>query len=60
MSVQDNDEHRRLDLQHRIYTITLGGLYPAPQLVRWALRPCRNMTPAILDVGTGSGCWSVS
>ncbi|KAJ3553866.1 hypothetical protein NM688_g3394 [Phlebia brevispora] len=55
----DDDEHRRLDLQHRIYTIMLGALYPAVPLVRWALRPRRGTTPAILDVGTGSGSWAI-
>ena len=59
MGAQDTIEHRRLDQQHRVYTIALGGLFPAVPLVRWALRPRRNVTPAILDVGTGSGIWSV-
>ena len=59
MSAQDIVEHRRLDQQHKVYTIALGGLFPAVPLVRWALRPRRDVTPAILDVGTGSGIWSV-
>lgn len=54
---QDHEEHRRLDLQHHIQTISLGSLYPAPDLVRRALQPRTYPTPAILDVGTGSGSW---
>ncbi|TBU35695.1 S-adenosyl-L-methionine-dependent methyltransferase [Dichomitus squalens] len=55
----DNEEHRRLDLQHQIITLALGGLYPAPNLVRRALAPRPGKTPAILDVGTGSGSWAI-
>lgn len=55
----DHEEHRRLDLQHHIQTISLGSLYPAPDLVRRALQPRPYPTPAILDVGTGSGSWAI-
>ncbi|KAM5532078.1 hypothetical protein V8D89_014242 [Ganoderma adspersum] len=55
----DNEEHRRLDLQHQIITLALGGLYPAPNLVRKALAPRSGKAPAILDVGTGSGSWAI-
>ncbi|KAI0691028.1 S-adenosyl-L-methionine-dependent methyltransferase [Cytidiella melzeri] len=55
----DNEEHRRLDLQHHIYTLMLGGLYPAGNLVRWALRPRADRRPSILDIGTGSGRWVI-
>lgn len=55
----DNEEHRRLDLQHHQYTMCLGRLYPAPDLVWRALRPRRDRRPAIMDVGTGSGSWRV-
>ncbi|KAI0636697.1 S-adenosyl-L-methionine-dependent methyltransferase [Trametes polyzona] len=55
----DNEEHRRLDLQHQVITLALGGLYPAPDLVRRALRPRPGKMPAILDVGTGSGSWAI-
>ena len=37
----------------------LGDLYPAGNLVRWALRPRTNRRPNILDIGTGSGRWYV-
>ncbi|KAI0723973.1 S-adenosyl-L-methionine-dependent methyltransferase [Cerioporus squamosus] len=56
---QDNEEHRRLDLQHQIITLALGSLYPAPNLVRRALAPRPGKTPAVLDVGTGSGSWAI-
>lgn len=55
----DNEEHRRLDLQHHQYTMCLGRLYPAPDLVWRALRPRRDRRPAIMDVGTGSGSWAL-
>lgn len=55
----DYEEHRRLDLQHQVYTMALGALYPAAPLVRWALRPRPDRRPAIMDVGTGSGSWAV-
>ncbi|KAI0672942.1 S-adenosyl-L-methionine-dependent methyltransferase [Trametes maxima] len=55
----DNEEHRRLDLQHQVISLALGGLYPAPDLVRRALRPRPGKIPAILDVGTGSGSWAI-
>ncbi|KAH8106814.1 S-adenosyl-L-methionine-dependent methyltransferase [Cristinia sonorae] len=55
----DNEEHRRLDLQHHIYTISLNGLYSAPDLVRRALQPRPWSSPAVLDVGCGSGRWAI-
>ena len=55
---QDREEHSRLELQHQVYRLCLGGLYPAQSPVRWALRPRSGMTLNILDVGTGSGSWS--
>jgi len=51
----DNEERDRLDLQHRQYTLALGSLYPAADLVWRALRQRTNRRPSILDVGTGSG-----
>ena len=58
-ALQDNEEHRRLDLQHQIYTAILGGHYPAAPFVRYALRPRPHRRPSVFDVGTGSGRWSV-
>ena len=56
--MQDREEHRRLDLQHQVYTMCLGGLFPAQSPVRWALRPRHGVSLSVLDVGTGSGSWS--
>ncbi|KAI0929195.1 hypothetical protein AcW1_006207 [Taiwanofungus camphoratus] len=55
----DNEEHRRLDLQHQQYTLSLGRLYPAADLVWRALRPLTDSRPTVLDVGTGSGSWAI-
>ncbi|PCH37869.1 S-adenosyl-L-methionine-dependent methyltransferase [Wolfiporia cocos MD-104 SS10] len=56
----DNEEHRRLDLQHHQYKLALGGrLYPAADLVWRALCPRTDRRPAIFDVGTGSGSWAL-
>lgn len=53
----DSDEHTRLDIQHRMLAIKLGGLYWTPEIVRPVLapRPEGQPRPAILDIGTGSG-----
>ncbi|KAI0748536.1 S-adenosyl-L-methionine-dependent methyltransferase [Daedaleopsis nitida] len=55
----DTEEHRRLDLQHQVITLALGGLFPASNLVRRALAPRPGKISAILDVGTGSGSWAI-
>lgn len=60
MLAKDGEEHDRLDLQHAIYTLSLGSLYPASDSVNRALAPRLNgAPPAILDVGTGSGSWCI-
>ncbi|KAF8590068.1 S-adenosyl-L-methionine-dependent methyltransferase [Ramaria rubella] len=56
----DGEEHERLDLQHAIYTLSLGSLYPTHDSVKRALAPRQYGTPAIFDVGTGSGSWAVA
>ncbi|KAF8512272.1 S-adenosyl-L-methionine-dependent methyltransferase [Gautieria morchelliformis] len=56
----DGEEHDRLDLQHAIYTLSLESLYPARDSVRKALAPRQFGSPAILDVGTGSGSWALA
>lgn len=56
---KDGEEHERLDLQHAIYTLSLGSLYPAHDSVKRALAPRQYGTPAILDLGTGSGSWCI-
>jgi len=54
------NDSARLDLQHTLMKIHLGGLYLAPTAVRRALeRRSDALTPAILDLGTGSGAWAV-
>ncbi len=46
----DEDEQDRLDLSHRMFTITIGDkLYHAP-----ISKPAH-----ILDVGTGTGIWAI-
>lgn len=57
--IKDHEEHRRLDVQHHQYTLLLGRLYPAPDLVWRALRPRPDRRPTVLDLGTGSGSWRV-
>jgi len=56
----DGEEHDRLDLQHAIYTLSLGSLYPARERVKQVLAPRQLGKPAILDVGTGSGSWAMA
>ncbi|KIO23677.1 hypothetical protein M407DRAFT_26880 [Tulasnella calospora MUT 4182] len=54
----DSDEHSRLDLQHEIVRLMLGGeLYQTPELVKSTLSPQENTMRRILDVGAGSGKW---
>lgn len=56
----DSEEQSRLDVQHEYLKIGLGGLYPAPNLVRSALRIDQRRRPIVMDVGTGSGVWYVA
>lgn len=54
----DSDEHSRLDLQHGVVSLMLGGsIYQQPDLVRAALSPTETHKRRILDVGAGSGKW---
>ncbi|KAG5918430.1 hypothetical protein E4U53_004090, partial [Claviceps sorghi] len=47
----DKIEQDRLDLQHHLFTLTLGGkLYEAPLDERQISR--------VLDAGTGTGIWA--
>ncbi|KAG8974524.1 hypothetical protein FRC05_007156 [Tulasnella sp. 425] len=58
----DGEEHGRLDVQHEMLKAALGGLYvrQAAPAVRRALAFRKDGDPnAILDIGTGSGCWVV-
>ncbi|PMD22736.1 S-adenosyl-L-methionine-dependent methyltransferase [Hyaloscypha hepaticicola] len=48
----DEDEKSRLDLQHHLFQLTLGGkLFTAPIDPKKTLR--------VLDVGTGTGIWAI-
>ncbi|KAG9048338.1 hypothetical protein FS837_000210 [Tulasnella sp. UAMH 9824] len=58
----DGEEHGRLDVQHEMLKAALGGLYmrQAAPAVRRALAIRKDGDPnAILDIGTGSGCWVI-
>lgn len=55
--VADVDEHGRLDIQHEMLKIKLGGLcWPLHHVRRiLAPRPEGAEAPAVMDIGTGSG-----
>ncbi|KAG8914673.1 hypothetical protein FRC00_011594 [Tulasnella sp. 408] len=56
----DSSEHARLDLQHEIVRLMLGGeLYQTPELVKVTLAPQENTRRRVLDVGAGSGKWAI-
>ncbi|KAG9048337.1 hypothetical protein FS837_000209 [Tulasnella sp. UAMH 9824] len=58
----DGEEHGRLDVQHEMLKAALGGLYvrQAAPAVRRALAIRKDGdSNAILDIGTGSGCWVI-
>ncbi|KAF5359987.1 hypothetical protein D9758_007582 [Tetrapyrgos nigripes] len=71
MTVQQDDstykfpvdlaEMDRLALQHRMWTLAIGGLYPPAitNSVHTALSPSDGHRPIIMDVGCGSGIWSI-
>ncbi|KAG8997531.1 hypothetical protein FRB94_007624 [Tulasnella sp. JGI-2019a] len=37
----------------------MGGLFLKPEAVRRALAPKQDITPAVMDIGTGSGSWPI-
>ena len=55
----DVAEHARLDIQHEMFKHRFNGLVvpEAAKLVQGALSYAEQ--PAVLDVGTGSGAWSI-
>ncbi|KIO17257.1 hypothetical protein M407DRAFT_228858 [Tulasnella calospora MUT 4182] len=56
----DSAEHSRLDLQHELVRLMLGGkLYKQPELVQATLSAAENHKRQILDVGAGSGKWAI-
>ncbi|KAG8966159.1 hypothetical protein FRC05_002783 [Tulasnella sp. 425] len=55
----DADEQSRLDSQHQMLKVALGGsIYPEPDLVNKALVGAGDRAN-ILDIGTGSGAWAI-
>ncbi|CCA71902.1 hypothetical protein PIIN_05837 [Serendipita indica DSM 11827] len=56
----DEDEWTRLNKQHIIIVIALGGLYPAANEVQAILAPEVGKTKRILDLGCGTGVWAVA
>ncbi|KAL5489920.1 hypothetical protein ACEPAI_4752 [Sanghuangporus weigelae] len=55
----DEGEHGRLDKQHLVNLLALGGLYAAVEEVRNALAPMPDRQRAILDLGCGGGNWAM-
>ncbi|KAL5511259.1 hypothetical protein ACEPAH_4474 [Sanghuangporus vaninii] len=55
----DEGEHGRLDKQHLVNLLALGGLYAAVEEVRSALAPTSDRQRAILDLGCGGGNWAM-
>lgn len=55
----DEEEHSRLDIQHNMIKLRVGGLYNKPDLIKATLAEGKVPKPAILDIGTGSGSWYV-
>ncbi|KAF8892241.1 S-adenosyl-L-methionine-dependent methyltransferase [Infundibulicybe gibba] len=54
----DNVEMQRLALQHQMWTLLIGGLYPQ-SFADTIQNQLRNSVASILDVGCGSGIWSI-
>ncbi|KAJ6526269.1 S-adenosyl-L-methionine-dependent methyltransferase [Mycena vulgaris] len=56
----DERESDRLSLQHRMWRLLIGGLYPASMEDKvQELFSGRDSSPAIMDVGCGSGIWAI-
>ncbi|KAH8116984.1 S-adenosyl-L-methionine-dependent methyltransferase [Phellopilus nigrolimitatus] len=55
----DEGEHVRLDKQHLVSLLSIGGLYIAVQEVRDALAPAVGRQRTILDLGCGGGNWAM-
>ncbi|CAG7847886.1 SubName: Full=Uncharacterized protein {ECO:0000313/EMBL:CCA74809.1} [Serendipita indica DSM 11827] len=55
----DDPEWARLDKQHTAVTLGLSGLYPAKQEVRAILARADGDTKRILDLGCGTGVWTI-
>ncbi|EJD53301.1 S-adenosyl-L-methionine-dependent methyltransferase [Auricularia subglabra TFB-10046 SS5] len=55
----DETEFSRLDKQHLMLLVAIGGLYIAKDTVRRALAPEEGVQRRILDLGTGGGNWAI-
>ncbi|KAF5350210.1 hypothetical protein D9758_007848 [Tetrapyrgos nigripes] len=57
----DLAEMDRLAVQHRMWTVMMGGLFPSAvaSSVHAALSASDGCSPTIMDVGCGSGIWSI-
>lgn len=56
----DDEEWARLNKQHVALVLGLGDLYPEPETVRAILAPVEGETKRILDLGCGSGVWTIA
>ncbi|PVF99502.1 S-adenosyl-L-methionine-dependent methyltransferase [Serendipita vermifera] len=56
----DDDEWTRLNKQHIAFTLGVGGLYPDAATVKAVLAPEDGKNKKILDLGYGTGIWSIS
>ncbi|EJD51189.1 S-adenosyl-L-methionine-dependent methyltransferase [Auricularia subglabra TFB-10046 SS5] len=54
----DDKEFDRLNVQHVMLSLLVGGLLPVPDEIVHGLLS-RDDKPAVLDVGSGSGHWAV-
>lgn len=54
-------EHSRLDQQHEVVCLTMGGLFPRDSAVHELLsRTADGYKPRVLDIGTGSASWAIA
>ncbi|KAG8823122.1 hypothetical protein FRC17_009400 [Serendipita sp. 399] len=51
---------RHSDKQHTAIILGMGGLYPAAEQVRAILQPEPGVTKRILDLGCGTGVWTLA
>jgi len=56
----DETEWSRLDKQHLMLLLGLGGPFAAPSLVKARLQYEFGVEKSVLDLGTGGGIWAVS